>query len=89
MTARVNVCLEDDIDVDIDFDDIEIDELLQELGKRYESGNYRIINDFLKSIKEKFDFNFTYYPNKEYAKEYFENFCPNYKNIIKFIKENY
>ncbi len=90
MTATVDVYLEDRIDVDIDFDDIDIDELLYELRMKYKSGKSRAINDFFDNyLAEKFDFNFTYYQNKDYAKEYFENSCPNYKNIIKFIKENY
>lgn len=39
-------------------------------------------------LGETFDYNFTYYPNKEYAKQTLES-IPNFENIKNFILNNY
>lgn len=39
-------------------------------------------------LGEAFDYNFTYYPNKEYAKQTLES-IPNFENIKNFILNNY
>lgn len=84
-----------DVDVELCYDDFEIDDVKELVEDWCEYGGHL---DLIKSIVEKhtsldeeekgLNLDFLNYPNKSYAKEVFER-NEDYLKLIKFIKENY